>query len=203
MVDIGYGLYPMTFNPGTRLFLWNMQKEWKTSKVYTLKEVQMPALSSVIIETIVSPHSGQISMESEALFNVQYKACNQICSELSLVQVQPSSQMWCEIRSSAPFDISILSGQKIGLIKSVDTEYPKFPLDQENIEQMNTLAERNIPPEAPRPEQWKATIQQLAKINPPGEYCQQYLQLLQKHHSVFSLSKQELGGPTWFNTRLS
>jgi len=105
-----------------------------------------------------------------------------------LIQADAQGQAVIELRNSGPDYYEIPRGQVVGVLENAK----RFSLEEIRSEVINDIIQKHASSRPPSLED-KKFIKENAQINVPEEYRQAYLNVLERHHEVFSRNKTDLG----------
>ncbi len=87
------------------------------------------------------------------------------------------------------FDDEYSRGQTIGTLENAED----YEIELMDPNRLNAIVERNKRNQVPMTPEIEQFIEENAKINVPNNYAEKYMQILKKHHAVFSRDKTDLG----------
>ena len=176
----------LAYNPKQQQVYWQGQDQWEAGVASVNGTIILPPFSSRLVEvTIITEQKTKPQNEQLCLVNVINRDEPLLMGEPMIVKSDRDGRTSIEVRNGGP---DLLCLQKGDIVAGVEN-LRDCKLEALESEKKNETTYRRTAPSEKR----KKQIEEEAKIEVQGKARSDYLQLLWKHHDVFSLDKSELG----------
>jgi hypothetical protein len=182
--------HKLSYCPEKRNFFWS-NKKWSNGVATLTSNCILPAFSVSSVK--VNLHSDQGSRPDQptpVLVHIHSDESPLLAGGPGLITPDTHGQAVVEIRNCGPEYYELKRGQVIGRLENAE-DYEMEIMDPSRI---NTVVNNNNQDKkVPITPEISMFIEQNAQINVPDKYREKYMQLLKKHHAVFSRDKTDLG----------
>jgi hypothetical protein len=155
-----------------------------TNALYAVKEVTIPALSSMMVTTKYKGLTSETAQPIAAIHAPQHPTISGMPAWVTLNNYKNSKLI---IDNCAPYDI-VLPRNEILEFESEQCQ----PLNEDTVASIISNIEQKFP-KVPKKHFSYAEIEQKANLNVPDELKQRYIDILFKHQAAISTSKMVLG----------
>ena len=181
----------LLYCPEKRNFFWKSTEDWTNGVASLTSSCVLPAFSVCNVKVnLVTENGSRHNNNNPILIDIQTPKHNLLSGGAGLVKLDHQGQASVEIRNCGPDYYELNQGHVIGILENAQT----FKLEEIKQETINEIIEKqenkNIRQLTKEDEKF---IEENAKTNVPQKYTQDYLNLLKKHHMVFSRDKSDLG----------
>ena len=181
--------HKLAYCPEKRDFFWSAKK-WVNGIATLTSTCILPAFSVASVKINLHTTEGtRPTQPTPVLVQIQSEDTPLLAGGPGLIHPDTQGQAVVEIRNCGPEYYELKRGQVIGSLENAE-DYEMEPMDPKRINAIvgSTKIKRvDMTPEM------NEFIEQNAKINVPNNYLDRYMQLLKKHHEVFSKDKTDLG----------
>ena len=181
--------HKLSYCPEKRDFFWS-SKKWVTGVATLTTACVLPAFSVASVK--VNLHTTENTRPDQpkpVLVTIQDTENPLLVGGPGLITPDAQGQAVVEIRNCGPDHLEYPRGQTIGTLENAE-DYEIELMDPNRLNAIVERTKRNQVPMTPEIEQF---IEENAKINVPNNYAEKYMQILKKHHAVFSRDKTDLG----------
>ena len=181
----------LAYCPEKRDFFWKSNDDWTNGVASLTSSCVLPAFSVCNVKVnLVTQNGSRPNNNNPILIDIQTPKHHLLSGGPGLVKPDHQGQATVEIRNCGPDYYELNRGQVIGILENAQT----FKLEEIKQETINEIIEKQTrKDERQLSKEDEKFIEENAKINVPEKYAQDYLNLLKKHHMVFSRSKTDLG----------
>ena len=171
-------------------FYWNNDKEWYKGILRSTKSQKIEALSNKIVHVnLITEFESKPENKTLGVATITNPERPWIMGGPALIESDKNGQCYIEVINSTPVDIEISRNEFLGVFENVT----QATISQMEPEKINAIARNNVTKPVPLNPDKREFILKNANVNVPQQFKDQYIQLLLKHHSVFSIDKNDLG----------
>ena len=181
----------LTYNPAKRSFKWKSDNEtsWDSGTLKVQSCQVIPPLTLMAIKAkVITDDGGQLRHESDGLAQIAVENRPLLRGGPDLVRINEQGIATIMIQNSSPIEITINRDEIVGTIENPQDD----ELRQLNPDFISSLA-RHQPTTTPLSPEKKKFILEKMNLDVPPEYRDRFVQLMLKHHEVFSATKYDLG----------
>jgi hypothetical protein len=178
----------LSYHAPTHSFQWTASAPWQIGTLQATQVEKFEPLSTklvavnLITENSTKPQKGQLRVASLAVSNQPW-----FTGGPALITSSTTGQAYVEVINTSPVERIIPRDESMGIIENIDPEQIK-PLDNEQKLRIDKLETISLSPEKRKFLIENANLQDL-----PENEKKLYLDLILKHHSIFSTDKNDLG----------
>jgi hypothetical protein len=158
-----------------------------TNALYAVKEVTIPALSSMMVTT---KYKGLTSETAQLIATIHAPQHPTISGMPAWVTFDNYKNCKLILDNCAPYDIVLPRNKILGVLE-FEAE-PCMPLNEETVAPIISNIEEKFP-KGQKKHFSCAEIEQKANLNVPQEIKQKYVDILYKHQAAISMNKMDLG----------
>ena len=178
----------LTYDPGSREFRWQ-DEPWRHGYLTSRKKTAVPALSAVFMDArVYTDQHTPLHQNAIIVSNICSPNHALLTGGPDMYDVSDLGITTIKVINCSPFDIVLEKEEQIGIFENLQNRQV-LPLDDEVIfSSLNAL--RSLKEPTP---QIKHFIKENLKLFVPSQYKNSFMQLIEKHHDVFSKDKSDLG----------
>jgi hypothetical protein len=175
--------------PEKREIFWSSRK-WTKGIASLTSACVLPAFSVTSVKVnLLSEEGGRPDALKPILVQIKSMDNPLLAGGPGLITPNEQGQATVEIRNCGPEFYELKRGQIIGTLENAE-EYEIKPM---NPDLVNSIINKQTPENVPITPEMNRFIEENAQINVPDKYRAKYLELMKKHHNVFSRDKTDLG----------
>jgi hypothetical protein len=161
-----------------------------TNALYAVKEVTIPALSSMMVTT---KYKGLTSETAQPIATIHAPQHPTISGMPAWVTLDNYKNCKLIIDNCAPYDIVLPRNEIHGILGILEFESEQCqPLNEDTVVSIISNIEQKFR-KVPKKHFSHVEIEQKANLNVPDELKQRYIDILLKHQAAISISKMDLG----------
>ena len=179
----------LAYCPEKREFFWS-NKKWSNGIATLTSTCVLPAFSVSSVK--VNLHSEQGSRPDQpkpVLVHIRSDESPLLAGGPGLITPDAQGQAVVEIRNCGPEYYELKRGQVIGMLENAED----YEIEKMDPHRINAIIDKHKDKKVPMTPEMNKFIEENAQINVPDKYRDRYMQLLKKHHAVFSRDKSDLG----------
>jgi hypothetical protein len=158
-----------------------------TNALYAVKEMTIPALSSMVIST---KFKGNIFDTAKPIATIHAPQNLTISGMPAWVTLDKYKNCKMVIHNCAPYDVVIARNKILGVLELEPEEC--IPMTENTISAIISEIHQKFP-KVLKKQFTRTEIEQKAKLQVPNEYKKHYIDILFKHQNVISVDKFDLG----------
>jgi hypothetical protein len=158
-----------------------------TNALYAVKEVTIPALSSMMVTTKYKGLTNDLAQPIATIHAPQHPTISGMPAWVSLDSYKNCKVI---IDNCAPYNIVLPRNEILGVLE-FETEQC-LPLTEETVSNIISSNKQNFP-KVNKKHFSHEEIAQKAHLNVPDQYKQKYIDILFKHQAAISVNKMDLG----------
>jgi hypothetical protein len=158
-----------------------------TNALYAVKEVMIPALSSMMVTTKYKGLTSETAQPIATIHAPQHPTISGMPARVTLDNYKNCKLI---IDNCAPYDIVLPRNEILGVLEFESEQC--LPLYEDTAASIISSIEQ-IFPTVPKKHFSHAEIEQKANLNVPEELKQRYIDILFKHQAAISINKIDLG----------
>jgi transposase InsO family protein len=179
--------HKLSYCPEKRDFFWSAKK-WSNGVAALTSTCVLPAFSvSSVKVNLHSDQGNRPDQPTPVLVHIQSDEIPLLAGGPGLITPDSQGQAVVEIRNCGPDYYELKRGQIIGILENAED----YEMDTMDPKRINAIINKDK--KVPMTPEMNKFIEENAKINVPNNYTEKYMQLLKKHHAVFSRDKTDLG----------
>ena len=181
--------HKLAYCPEKRDFFWSAKK-WVNGVAALTTSCILPAFSVASVKINLHTTEGTRPVQpNPVLVSIRDEDNPLLVGGPGLITPDSQGQAVVEIRNCGPEYLEYKRGQIVGILENAEDYEMEF-MDPSRI---NAIVEKNKEKQVPMTPEIERFIKENAKINVPSSYVDRYMQVLKKHHAVFSRDKTDLG----------
>ena len=158
-----------------------------TNALYAVKEVTIPALSSMMVTT---KYKGLTNENAQPIATIHAPQHPTISGMPAWVSLDPYKNCKIIIDNCAPYDIVLPRNEILGILEFESDEC--LPLNEDTVASIISNIEQKFP-KVNKKQFSRQEIAQKAHLNVPDQYKQKYIDILFWHQAAISVNKMDLG----------
>jgi len=158
-----------------------------TNALYAVKEVTIPALSSMMVTTKYKGLSNETAQPIATIHAPQHPTISGMPAWVTLDTYKNCKLI---IDNCAPYDITIPRNEVLGVLEFEQEQC--VPLNEDTVASIIADIEQKFP-KVPKKHFSRDEIAKKANLNVPPEVKQKYIDILYKHQAAISMNKMDLG----------
>ena len=176
----------LTYSPRSQKFYWNDGSHWSLGVMRTSNKMNLkPRSTSAITVNVISENHTKPAKDHPCLGVVHNQEIPGLGGGPALIKINAIGQTVIEINNNSDQEIQLERNTFLGFIENIED----FEIDRFQVEKLCVITENK---QVLTKEKRQYLLDNL-KVNAPTEEKQKYVDLILKHHTVFSYGKNDLG----------